>query len=175
MLEVEEITHPDQITYFDKGRWFNFLSSFLDSTRSQVEISEIENEIMYGNGYIPSQDNIFLFKATFSRRYGHFHLINVEFIRNSKDGRIIRKTLYDTLQPTIIKDICGMSEVFKSRDIEKYQYCDINDKKAIFRYKKYWNFLQRFEQYLEKAALKKMFKIFSDGRNTMFFSQSLNI
>lgn len=190
--------HPEEIPYGLRGRWFNFLNSFLSSTQSWVEISKIEDDVMYGTGYIPSRDNVFIFKATFSQKGGLFHLYKVEFIRNALDGRVIKKTLYDALQPGVQKGVekiitpedpdeffrsgvikgtienkVVLNEVFESREeIWAYTSCPINEPQTLREYERNWNFLAKFEKFLERAALKRLFKEFKGGRNEMIFAQS---
>lgn len=87
---------------FGLGKWFSFLDSWSASSYSYtiitkqevIEKKNRENVMLYGIGYVPSRDNYFLFKALFTT-YGGVRTCHwIEFARDNKDGKPIKKRLY---------------------------------------------------------------------------------
>lgn len=145
--------HPKNVEYGNLGKWFNFLDSWVNSTNSLTNITEIinldnGNEEMYGYGYIPSRENIFIFKALFSEYGGYRYCQKVEFIRNDRNENIIKNTLYDGYWDLDFTD-------------------NIDDPIIAYDMKKYGNYLKIFENTIKTCVFNTIFK--SSRRNNMLF------
>lgn len=140
------------LDYAESGRWFNFLNSWDMSTQSFSSITSIEEleiegkkkENIYGYGFVPSRETYFCFKAEYNEYGGARHLDRVTFLRNAKDGRVIRKTIYSSYD-----------EYYQS-EVEK-----------AYLQRIYGNFLKIFAVSLEKGVFNALFS--SSRRNALSF------